>query len=378
MRIVYLANARMPTEKAHGFQIMKTCEGFAAAGAEVFLLVPQRANSIKQEVFGYYGMLPSFTIRRTAVWDTVRFGRLGFALESLTYALTGAWSVLRDFRRETLCFGRSPAVLALLGTLGYKSIYELHDYTPGLRRFLRIFKGCYAGFVTTNTWKKERLIKDLEISPDKIHVAPNGVELVDFDRPTDREAYRLKMGIGPREKAVIYLGRFYGWKGVHVFVQTAASLPSGVKAVFIGGTRQAAKDLAGLDPSANCVFIPDVPHAESADYLRAADELVLPNSAQSQESVFATSPIKLFEYMASGVPIVASDLPSIREIVSDETAYFFRPDDAEDLARKIESVLSDPEAAVKAERARRKSRSYSWKSRSAGIMQWLRAVDLCQ
>ena len=86
MRLVYIANIRLPTEKAHGVQIMKTCEAFAALGHTVELVVPNRKTPIAEELFGYYGIQNRFQVTKLAVWDTVGFGRVGFFLESVLFA----------------------------------------------------------------------------------------------------------------------------------------------------------------------------------------------------------------------------------------------------------------------------------------------------
>ncbi|MBI4068146.1 glycosyltransferase family 4 protein, partial [Candidatus Kaiserbacteria bacterium] len=111
------------------------------------------------------------------------------------------------------------------------------------------------------------------------------------------------------------------------------------------------------------------PRAKMASITMSADILVLPNSAKPKISSHYTSPLKLFQYMAAGVPIVASDLPSIREILTDETAFWFPPDDEHALARQIEYVLSRPdEAREKAARARENVKKYTWDARAWAIL----------
>ena len=60
MKILYLAQIRLPTEKAHGIQIMKTCEAFAEQGAEVVLVVPSHRGDIRQDPFEYYRVKRNF------------------------------------------------------------------------------------------------------------------------------------------------------------------------------------------------------------------------------------------------------------------------------------------------------------------------------
>ena len=112
------------------------------------------------------------------------------------------------------------------------------------------------------------------------------------------------------------------------------------------------------------MFVGHRPHADIPQYLRAADVLVLPNKDGFAMSERHTSPLKLFEYMASGRPIVSSDLPSIREVLSEEEAVFFKPNSSESLLEALHFVLSHPEDAdKKARRALEKAKRFTWSAR---------------
>ena len=91
MKLVYITNARIPTEKAHGVQIMKACEAFADAGAEVRLLVSDRTTPIAKDPFDFYGVRRNFTITRIKSFDAFRFesylGRLSFWLNSISFLI---------------------------------------------------------------------------------------------------------------------------------------------------------------------------------------------------------------------------------------------------------------------------------------------------
>ena len=83
--------------------------------------------------------------------------------------------------------------------------------------------------------------------------------------------------------------------------------------------------------------------SEVPTWLAAADIAVLPNSGTSVIGSRYTSPLKLYEYLAAGCPIVASDVPAVREVVTDgETAVLVRPDDPEALGDGIAGLLAVP------------------------------------
>ncbi len=110
------------------------------------------------------------------------------------------------------------------------------------------------------------------------------------------------------------------------------------------------------------------PHAEVPLWQRAADILVLPNTAKEAISRFYTSPMKLFEYMASGTPIVASDLPSVTEILTSERGVLVEPDNPKALASAIGRALADEQAAARAGRAQAWVAEHTWAKRAARIL----------
>ena len=84
MNFVYIANARIPTEKAHGIQIMKMCEAFASLGIDVELVVPWRFNSIHVDSFEYYGVKRVFKIVKIPSLDLTAFGKIGFLIQAFS------------------------------------------------------------------------------------------------------------------------------------------------------------------------------------------------------------------------------------------------------------------------------------------------------
>ncbi len=96
MRILYIANIRLPTEKAHGVQIAKMCEAFVLQGVEVELVVPTRRTHITENPFAYYGVKKVFSIKRIFTFDWVAYGRFGFLVQTASFALSAAWHARRQ------------------------------------------------------------------------------------------------------------------------------------------------------------------------------------------------------------------------------------------------------------------------------------------
>ncbi len=106
-------------------------------------------------------------------------------------------------------------------------------------------------------------------------------------------------------------------------------------------------------------------------FLSAADVLVIPNSAKDVMTREESSPLKLFEYMAVGKKIVASRVKSLTHILDEKSAWFFTPDDPDDLRRKILEALKSSEK--KGDVAQKKVQNYSWESRAKKILSFIEA-----
>lgn len=365
MRILYVANIRLPTEKAHGLQIMKTCEAFAEAGNEVELVVTSRFTPITEEPFAYYGIRKKFKLTRVHVPDTVRFGRIGFWFETFMFAR----ACLRVLRGKPcdLLYGRDEMVLAHLGErTTTKIVWETH--TGANNRCTRSLT--QKGRIVAITQGLKDFYVAQGVPSPKIVIAPDGIDLQDFEKPEPRESARTRLGLPQMAHVILYIGRLDGWKGSETFLQLADLLPESVCAV-IGGEPKQVKNLQRH--FSRVMFLGYRPYKELPHNQAAADVLVLSNTGKDEISTRFTSPLKLFSYMASGIPIVTSNLPSIREVVSEEEVFFAKPDNARSFADAIVEVKKNPaEAKRRSSAARTRVEAYDWKNRAKTILDFLR------
>jgi len=108
---------------------------------------------------------------------------------------------------------------------------------------------------------------------------------------------------------------------------------------------------------------------------KAVDILVLPNSGKTEISRNRTSPMKMFEYMASQRPIIASDLPSIKEILNENNAILVKSDDSEDLASNINVILKNQDFSDKIlMQAYQDVQKYSWINRVKTILFFIKSL----
>ena len=362
--LLYLANHRLPTEKAHGLQIVKMCEALADQGLEVFLISPVRKSLLKKDLFSYYNVERKFSFVTLPSPDFYFWGKLdwvSFHIKSFLSARLLAQYATKF--KDAIIYSRDEWPLILSARFSHHLYYEAHKFSS-LKKFLyrRLKKRGVKIIVITNSLKKEFL--KLGFSEKDILMAPDGVDLEKFDLSISKEEARLKVGLPRSNKIALYSGSLYGWKGVNVFVDSKKFL-AGVQLVVAGGNKSETRD--------GVLFIERQPHSEIPFFLKSADVLVLPNSGKQKLSSLYTSPLKMFEYMASRRPIVASDLPSIREVLNNDNSVLVPPDDPKLLANAIQSVLLNNQLAESiSNQAYNDVKPYDWKLRAQKIIHFIK------
>jgi glycosyltransferase involved in cell wall biosynthesis len=340
VKLAYITNARIPSERANAMQTVHMCAAFASAGAQVTLYYPKRRNLTQfdnTDVYTYYGVPHNFELYPVPCidWFHLTGGnnlleRFVFLAQTASFAL----SLLGILRRAQLDFyyARDALVLALLTfslpAARKRMMFEIHSF-PGsslgqkLQRWMLTRIG---GVVAITNALRERLLV-LGISADRILVAPDGVNLSRYQSLT-RETARAHLNLPASDKLAVYTGHLYAWKGAGVFAEAVAQVKE-LRGLLVGGRQDDVERMRRTVKEngwRNVEVVGHISPNEVPYYQVAADILVLPNSAQAEISRSYTSPLKLFEYMAAERPIIASDLPSLREVLNEDNAHHARRD----------------------------------------------------
>ena len=217
------------------------------------------------------------------------------------------------------------------------------------------------------------------------HLAPDAVDLNRFDPPLAKEEARARLGLeeGPW---VVYVGGLYAGRGLETLFAAAAGLP--VKVLIVGGRDEAdvaawrekvPPDLSGGKAAASAARVRFEGYQAPARvplYLFAADILAMPYGSRiftgSGEDITAwTSPLKLYEYLAAGRPIVSTDVPAVRGTLAHEAnALLAMPDDVESLRAALARLLSDEALATRlAANAQAKANDHTWVARAKFILE---------
>lgn len=222
------------------------------------------------------------------------------------------------------------------------------------------------------------------VQKEKILVNPNGVDVEKYRPDIDGAAVRARYGIEGRI-VVGFMGTFGKWHGAEVLtsamcllIQGRPELKDRLALLMIGdgpGREAARSVLEKADTGLSAVFTGLVPQSDGPTHLAACDILVSPHVPNPDGSPFFGSPTKLFEYMAMGRPIVASNLGQIGEVLEHgRTAWLVHPGDAGDLARGIQHVLENMELGKQLAAAAREAAAthHTWTEHTRRIVEKVR------
>lgn len=385
MNILYLADIRFPLERANGIQSMETCHALASRGHEVALLVRPDSHEPPRDPFAFYGVprAASLEIDVVPVAGPPAAIRTGY----LTFALGRAVGRSRQDVIFTRDLGLASLLLRIPRSQRAPIVYEAHglaaDTAAALPQLLsgadaasasklrrlaareaRVWRGT-DGYVTITAGLKAELERRFGARPH-VSVIPDGTR-----GPTTDSSAPRPSAPGPAEVFTLgYAGHLYPWKGVEIVIEAVMALPD-TRAIIVGGHPQE-PDLERLkayaldiDCASRVEFTGAVPPADVARALARADVLVLPNRPSAISDRF-TSPLKLFEYMAAGRPIVASDLPSIREVLTDEhNALLAEAGNPQAFVAAIQRLKTDADLRERlARQALADVREYTWAKRA--------------
>lgn len=391
LQLAYFYDIPLPNRWAAGIQILRTARALAALGAGVTVFTGPIDRDDSVRCLAHYGLDPHPNLTLRSFFPPFRRG----------------WDQKSEIRRELaklvdpLVMSRGETGIQLFPDLppGTRFVYEAHRLCWGyleetsrgssplawpLNR-LRIARTRNVerhavenahGLVCLNRFVRDALAESFDIANRPTLILPSGT---DCHIPPGRD---VLADDGSRDIDILYVGKFQDRKGVRLLVEALAQLGD-YTLWLVGGRDEQCRDLREF---ARAQGIPDerlqVPgYIEPARvrelFLRARVGACPLPAGQSRVADDFTSPMKVLEMMASGTPIVATDLPSIREILQhDQTALLVGPNDPTALAEALRRLLTDrPLATRLRSRALQEVQAYSWESRGRKLLDFLVSVS---
>lgn len=333
MRICYLAVARIPSRSAQSIQVMRMAQALAETGHDVTLILPRATTG--EDVYQYYGARPIFDIQRI---PRLKLREVGMVLWGCHAAMAS-----RRYKPD-LIYGRQVYGCFFAALLGFPVVLEIHEppcTTLSKTVFSRLTSmPSFTRLVTNSAGLAQILKTDFNVPSDKILAAPNGAEDPGDDFPL-KSYNRARIQVG-------YVGQLYPGRGIDHILEMARACRWADFHVVGGLEEDIHYWMSRSKELNNVIFHGFVPPAEAEQYRQHCDILLAPypkatltKSKRNQSDYM--SPLKLFEYMASGRAILCADHEVLREIVRDEqTALLCNPENSEEWVRALHRLRDHP------------------------------------
>jgi len=379
MRIAFISASKVPSRTANSIEVMKVCQAFQELGRTIHLWIPGKNPRVAwSELAELYGLQESFAITWIPSWPVLR--RYDFSVQAVL-----------DSRRwgADLLYIWPLQAAALAAKMGLDTLLEVHDapqgrFGPWL--FKQFLKGSGARRIlpitdAIRTWLVDAYQTPLD--PPFSVIAPSGVDLARFAGLPEPENARKELQ-WPDKVTVGYTGHLYRGRGMNLMLDLART-HSELNFVWAGGepdTVNEWREKIAIEDLGNLTLLGFVPNERLPIIQAACDILMLPHerhvSASSGGDIARfTSPMKLFEYLASGRAILSSDLPVLREVLDEQVAVLVPPEDVRAWSNALQDLSTDPaRRKILGDAARQKAEQYSWVRRAANSIAGLVDSDV--
>ncbi|NIP39117.1 MAG: glycosyltransferase family 4 protein [Candidatus Dadabacteria bacterium] len=372
MKIIYVGSPPLLTRGASAIHMFKMCQALSQLGHDTTLFIPPYDKKV--DIFSYYGVKNNFVIK-TIISPKNFLRQIIHGLSCIIYFIVnkpGADIVIT----RNIIFTFFATVFLKVPT-----IYDAHHplVNKAAEFFFNSFKNSkHLIRFTTNSEGLADYYLYMGLPQNRLRVLHNGVELDKYKKGRTTAQARKITKLPLDKKIVLYSGNIYKGRGIERLIEASDSFKH-VLFYVLGGEQNDINryDKLLVDKKVNNFeFLGFVDQDKVINYLYSADVLVMPYGKDmtigpgTQAAEF-TSPIKLFEYMASRRVIVASKINSVMEILEDgRNAVIVEADDADSLKKGLRKALNSSAASAKlASQAYKDVRNYSWIKRAQRMIE---------
>lgn len=379
LKILYIHSTQIDSAKANLIQVLSMCNAFEKNDVSVELVLPKpliTIDNIDKYINDKFGIEIKFNIIFYEKFSNNRIIEKYFGVKSVE-------KILKETKADYV-FTRLPKFISLVLKNNKKLIFESHNSilhnkyklldSYWKQRILKSLKDKnFVSFISisenlTKYWASIGVNKKKQLS---LH---DGFAEDLFDKIKSKEDSRKALNISLNEKVVMYIGSLYPDREIENILVAAKSTPN-LKYYIIGGPKEMEDKYRAMAVEMNLnniKFLGYIPHNNVPLYLSTADYL-LALWSRKVPTINYCSPLKVFEYMASGNLIIAHDFPTIREVLTEgKTTFFVNPDEKNDLGNVLKKVVSINTSKIAAKSKKVVYDNYTWEKRAQSIIQNLK------
>ncbi len=374
MNIHFWSDSVIPSISANSIQVMKMANAFSLLGNNLTLHAKRataKDNYSYDDLDSLYGITQQFKVHTHTSHTTIKH---------IDYDIKVLFDVIKS--KPDLVFSRSLRGSFLSHLFKQKHILELHYLPSTLSNRKMLYELSTSPYlhkiiVISNGLRKLLLNKYPYLSNVIIKVCHDGIDIERFaEYSITSDKAKQKFGIDQKTKIVMYVGHLYEGRGIDLIEQLSQELPY-IKFVIIGGKfndLQYRKTRSTELKLTNLHYWGFIPNSELQDYYQLADVLIMPYENKvtvsgGGDTVQWMSPMKTFEYLASGKPVISSDLPALREVLNDNNAVLVEADNLEHWKNSILNTLTNSKmTTTMCQNARITAESNTWQARASQIL----------
>lgn len=366
-KIIYISWGNIPSTSANSLQVIQMCKAFTQLGHEVTLLTSCSLFdffSAAEKIRIHYGLDNS--VKVVAVPNRYQKEMSDRKIERILYRLGVKLHLFIFKTTNTIVYSRNIGfVLEGLKRKIY-SIWETHKQVHSSHKdLLHPYKE--NTYIVTISEYLGRQIKKQVKNTIKVLVAEDGVEYEYYQKTAPINLSQL---FKKNQPIITYCGSLGKNRGIELIVEFARKNLS-INCLIIGGNEEEKSTyLNNQQCPENLVFLGFIKSVDVPAYLKGSDLLLMPYSNKIFSRDYM-SPLKLYEYMGSGAPVVSSDLPILKRIIKNgENGYLFSADDYSDFELTVKNALNTDEGKkhMITHNALQIARQNSWKKRAEKII----------
>lgn len=383
MKFHYISPSTLPSRAANSVHVVWQCDGLCRSGAEVTLYAKRtipEASQLGLELQNGYGVDHPALHLDTIYSETKRGESLRIAVHAV--------SKIRRAEHDAILSRNLYAAFMLAVVYKIPLLFETHQLETGFRKWMQcaIMRCPWVTTIVISQHLAACLEEHHGVRPHRTIVlhdaAPPGISPVTF---AERRAKLYELVPKVREswnQVCGYFGHLYPGRGIEIVIAMAAARKDCLFLVY-GGTEADIAARRASNRHENLAFMGYVPHFHARDLMLSMDILLMPYQESVSIGVAGhdtarwMSPMKMFEYLGAGVPIISSDLPVLREVLLDgENCLFARPSDIDAWLAALDRIAENPELAARlgANAHEQYERQHTWTRRAEKIIEAAREL----
>ena len=375
MKIHYISPSLLPSRTANSIHVMNQCKGFCQNQYQVFLYALSSKRFVDEnEIKKFYNIRN----KNLKIKYAYNFIKKAENLQILFIFIFNIFSVKKD---DLILSRNLYASFFITFFLKKNSLYETHQIEKGIKGFMQkmIIKSEKTKTILISRALETLLNSRYETKFKKCFIchdaAPKNIRPIPISEKKRELSKLINYEVGKNQFVCGYFGHLYKGRGIEIIKELAKYMPN-FMFLIIGGNNKELEIERNKNLTNNIHFMGYMENYKCIKLMCCMDALLMPYQkkvflANGYDTSQWMSPMKMFEYLASGVPILSSDLPVLREVLRDgENSFLLDPENLIEWIEKLNYLKNNPNKGIEiGNKAKEEYKNlYTWDKRAKQLI----------